>query len=167
MLPNCIFNCHLTGILMNFLFSHAFWAISTGTFAGVLTGTFIAMFTLFSRRRNIARDISQTTFVFSGNLQQTSLLDAIQFLEIGRREGVLHIYSGRRKGYITFVAGKVVDAFYRNKTEKEAIFSMLELKEGDFYFEPKKIVQPQLMSQSIIDLTFEWDAQRGESAESG
>jgi hypothetical protein len=100
-----------------------------------------------------------TTFVFSGNLKQTSLFDAIQFLEIGGREGILHIYSGRRKGYLTFSKGKVIDGFFRNKTGREAVFMMLGLEEGDFYFEPKKIVQPQLISDSIMDLAFTWDAQ--------
>jgi hypothetical protein len=99
-----------------------------------------------------------TTFVFSGNLKQTTLLDAIQFLEIGQREGILHIYSGRRKGYLTFVKGQVVDAFFRNESGKEAIFQILGLEEGDFYFEPKTISQPRLISESIMDIAFEWDA---------
>ncbi|MBN1758471.1 MAG: DUF4388 domain-containing protein [Chitinispirillaceae bacterium] len=99
-----------------------------------------------------------TTFVFSGNLKQTTLLDAIQFLEIGQREGILHIYSGRRKGYLTFIKGQVVDAFFRNETGKEAIFQILTLEEGDFYFEPKTISQPRLISESIMDIAFEWDA---------
>jgi hypothetical protein len=90
----------------------------------------------------------QTSFVFSGNLKQTTLLDAIQFLEIGRREGILHVYSGRRKGYLTFLKGQVVDAFYRNETGREAIFQMLELTEGDFYFEPKTVSQPKLISDT-------------------
>jgi hypothetical protein len=106
-----------------------------------------------------------TTFVFSGNLKQTTLLDAIQFLEIGQREGILHIYSGRRKGYLSFVKGKVVDAFYRNETGREAIFQILELEEGDFYFEPKTISQPQLISDSIMDIAFEWDARKNENDE--
>jgi len=105
---------------------------------------------------------AMTTFVFSGNLKQTTLLDAIQFLEIGQREGILHIYSGRRKGYLTFVKGQVVDAFFRNQSGREAIFSILELEEGDFYFEPKEISQPRLISDSIMDIAFEWDARKNE-----
>jgi hypothetical protein len=106
-----------------------------------------------------------TTFVFSGNLKQTTLLDAIQFLEIGQREGILHIYSGRRKGYLTFVKGQVVDAFYRNQNGREAIFHILELGEGDFYFEPKTISQPRLISDSIMDIAFEWDARKNSGGE--
>ena len=99
-------------------------------------------------------DTKSTTFVFSGNLKQTNLVDAVQFLEIGRREGVLHIYSGRRKGYLIFSKGHVIDAFYRNYTGREAVLSMLEIDDGDFYFEPKTICQPRVITESIIELAF-------------
>lgn len=111
-----------------------------------------------SRNKQQPHGQALTTFVFSGNLKQTTLLDAIQFLEIGQREGILHIYSGRRKGYLSFIKGQVVDAFYRNETGREAIFQILGLEEGDFYFEPKTISQPRLISESIMDIAFEWDA---------
>ncbi|MBD3390873.1 MAG: DUF4388 domain-containing protein [Chitinivibrionales bacterium] len=107
-------------------------------------------------------DIKNTSFVFSGNLKQTNLLEAVQFLEIGRREGILHVYSGRRKGYLIFSSGQVTDAFYRNQTGREAVFSMLGLEEGDFYFEPKTIRQPRLIAESIMDIAFEWDERRGQ-----
>lgn len=136
----------------------------SGTLCGLLTGVGIA----FLHRRRSApssqiRGQYNTSFVFSGNLKQTTLLDAIQFLEIGRREGVLHIYSGRRKGYLTFCKGQVVDGFYRNEVGREAIFEMLSLEEGDFYFEPKTVTQPKLISESIMDIAFEWDARRMEN----
>ena len=118
-----------------------------------------------SREKNRSQGQYLTTFVFSGNLKQTNLLDAIQFLEIGQREGILHIYSGRRKGYLTFVKGQVVDAFYRNATAREAIFQILELEEGDFYFEPKNILQPRLISESIMDIAFEWDERKNHQSQ--
>ncbi len=143
------------------LFNIPVWIIVSGMLSGGLTGTTIAL--LQNRRRINQQSIVgqyNTSFVFSGNLKQTTLLDAIQFLEIGRREGVLHIYSGRRKGYLTFCKGQVVDGFYRNEVGREAIFQMLSLEEGDFYFEPKTITQPKLISESIMDIAFEWDARK-------
>ncbi len=131
---------------------------------GVASAVTIVLAIKKSHNKKQSRGQYLTTFVFSGNLKQTSLLDAIQFLEIGQREGILHIYSGRRKGYLTFVKGQVVDAFYRNKTGREAIFGILELEEGDFYFEPKKISQPKLISDSIMDIAFEWDARKNNVA---
>lgn len=136
---------------------------STGLGAGILIP--LAVWIIIKRAgrskdMQLQYDPKSTTFVFSGNLRQTSLLEAIQFLELGRREGVLHIYCGRRKGYITFFKGKVIDSFYRNFTGREAVLQMFDIDEGDFYFEPKPVSQPQLINESILDLTFEWDSRR-------
>lgn len=138
---------------------------SIGFCCGIGTAIAVVLAIRVSRDKKRSHGQYLTTFVFSGNLKQTTLLDAIQFLEIGQREGVLHIYSGRRKGYLTFVKGQVVDAFYRNVTGREAIFGILGLEEGDFYFEPKKISQPRLISDSIMDIAFEWDARNNVDVE--
>ncbi|MCL2689083.1 MAG: DUF4388 domain-containing protein [Chitinispirillia bacterium] len=137
------------------------WVIISGALCGISVSAALVFF-LEKKRRDASKTPVQynTSFVFSGNLKQTTLLDAIQFLEIGRREGVLHIYHGRRKGYLTFWKGQVIDGFYRNEVGREAIFQMLSLEEGDFYFEPKEITQPKLISDSIMDITFEWDERR-------
>ncbi|MGB7566982.1 MAG: DUF4388 domain-containing protein [Chitinivibrionales bacterium] len=133
--------------------------------AGFLAGCAFGACLLFLHnvlKRNKIQDNEhfKTSFAFSGNLKQTPLIDAIQFLEIGRREGILHIYCGRRKGYLIFKDGHVMDAFFRNYIGKEAVFTMLDLEEGDFYFEPKIISQPRLISQSIMDLALEWDGRK-------
>ena len=39
---------------------------------------------------------------------------------------------------------------------------MLDIPEGDFYFEPKLINQPKLISDSMMDLAFEWDARKND-----
>jgi hypothetical protein len=134
--------------------------ISTGFLSGVAGGAGILFLITALRRKPIVEQPYKTSFAFSGNLRQTPLLDAIQFLEIGRREGILHIYCGRRKGYLIFVKGQVVDAFYRNFMKREAVFAMLDLSDGDFYFEPKAISQPKLISDTFMDLAFEWDARK-------
>lgn len=141
-------------------------AASCGCTLGVGTALSIVLFIRRSHNKNSPWKQALTTFVFSGNLKQTTLLDAFQFLEIGQREGVLHIYSGRRKGYLSFVKGQVVDAFYRNETGREAIFQILGLEEGDFYFEPKIISQPRLISESIMDIAFEWDSRNNRDSNS-
>jgi hypothetical protein len=128
--------------------------LSTGFLAGAAGGIGIFFLTTIVRKKPIIEQPYKTSFAFSGNLRQTPLLDAIQFLEIGRREGILHIYCGRRKGYLIFVKGQVVDAFYRNVVKREAVFSMLDLTDGDFYFEPKVISQPKLITDTSMDLAF-------------
>lgn len=133
---------------------------ASGLGAGIFSGVLAFSWGAIKRRGMDSQQSYNTSFVFSGNLKQTTLLDAIQFLEIGRRDGILHIFCGRRKGYLTFEKGKVVDAFYRNDTGRDAIFQMLELQEGDFYFEPKVIIQPRLISETMMDIAFEWDARK-------
>jgi hypothetical protein len=136
-----------------------------GFLAGIVSGGGIVVgITAFSRAKLPDKNQYKTTFAFSGNLKQTPLIDAIQFLEIGRREGILHIYCGRRKGYLLFKEGQIADAFYRNYTGKEAAFAMLSLDEGDFYFEAKTILQPRLITESVMDLAFEWDARKNVEA---
>jgi hypothetical protein len=138
-----------------------------GLVCGILVGSVIVV--LLRRRRGMRNSAAQyiTRFMYSGNLKQTNLLDAIQFLELGRREGILHIYVGRRKGYITFVGGEIIDAFYRNTTGKDAIFQMLELDYGDFFFESKTINQPRVITESIMNIALEWDARKYGDAYSG
>jgi hypothetical protein len=131
-----------------------------GFSCGLIVGGFAV---LMVRRFRVTKRIMPqftTRFMYSGNLKQTNLLDAIQFLELGRREGILHIYVGRRKGYIAFAGGKIVDAFFRNTTGKEGIFLMLELDYGDFYFESKTLNQPPVITESIMDIALEWDARK-------
>lgn len=110
---------------------------------------------------------ANTSFIYSGNLKQTSIVDAIQLLEIGKREGVLHIYHGRRKGYIAFRTGAVIDAFYRNTVGREAIFAMMALPEGDFYFESKEVTQPRLITDSVMDLVMTFESYRFNQFTSG
>jgi hypothetical protein len=130
--------------------------LATGLVAGIMTVI------LLRRQRALRRNTVQsaTRFMYSGNLKQTNMLDALQFLELGRREGILHIYVGRRKGYITFSGGQIVDAFFRDATGKEAVFQMLELDYGDFYFESKTINQPRVITESMMDIALEWDARK-------
>ena len=87
------------------------WVALAGSGSGILTAVILILLLRMKNAKKTHQNQFQTSFVFSGNLKQTTLLDAIQFLEIGRREGILHVYSGRRKGYLTFLKGQVVDAF--------------------------------------------------------
>ncbi|MFP4416288.1 MAG: DUF4388 domain-containing protein [Fibrobacterota bacterium] len=134
--------------------------ILSSAILGIIAGGLLVYLLRPRPRAQEDDSVKNTTFVFSGNLKQTNLLEAMQFLEIGRREGILHVYCGRRKGYLIFAQGQVIDAFYRNQIGREAVFAMMGLEEGDFYFEPKTIRQPRLISESIMDIAFEWDDRR-------
>ena len=138
-----------------------------GFAAGLAVGILTVI--LLRRRRAVLHTEQQftTRFMYSGNLKQTNLLDAIQFLEIGRREGILQIYDGKNKGYLAFSGGRIIDAFFQDQGGKEAVFRMLELENGDFFFESRAIQQPCLIVESMMDIALEWDAQRSGGALSG
>jgi hypothetical protein len=131
-----------------------------GLTVGLILG--IMAVVLLRRRRVILRTEQQfsTRFMYSGNLGQTNLLDAIQFLELGNREGILHLYEGHNKGYLVFLEGHIIDAFFRDTAGKTAVFQMLELDNGGFYFESRVIRQPRIIFETMIDITLEWDAIR-------
>jgi hypothetical protein len=137
-----------------------------GFTSGIILGAGIIIVSrTLSKKKAPEVETYRTTFSFSGNLKQTPLLEAIQFLELGRREGILHIYCGRRKGYLIFKRGQVVDAFYRNETGKDAVFTMLSLEEGDFYFEVETVAQPRIINETVMDLVFEWDAKKNANSQ--
>ncbi len=157
----CVFGADRRGEYVAVLhYDTTVWVEAGALAAGIAAGIGIIRLRVRSWRRRTEEQGSRTTFMFSGNLKDTGLLEALQFLEIGQRQGILHVYSGRRKGYVTFLRGKVIDAFYRNQVGREAVFDMLELREGDFYFEPKEVVQPGIIKDSLLDLTFAWDERR-------
>jgi hypothetical protein len=140
-----------------------FIIVSTGFLSGAAGGAATLPIIMAAKRRTVDDQPYKTSFSFSGNLRQTPLLDAVQFLEISRREGVMHIFSKKRKGYLVFVKGHVADAFYRNFVRREALFAMLDLTEGDFYFEPKIISQPKLITDTFMDIALEWGARKAGS----
>jgi hypothetical protein len=127
-------------------------ALAGGVLSGAAVGALVIFLLTVIKTRRKAEGPYRTSFIYSGNLKQTSLVDAMQLLEIGKREGILHVYHGRRKGYIAFAQGMVIDAFYRNATGREAIFAMMQLPEGDFYFESKEVKSPRLITDSVMDL---------------
>jgi hypothetical protein len=139
---------------------HPVVAVTAGVVSGAAAArALIAVARLF-RRNRVPQQTYQTSFLYSGNLKQTSLVDAMQLLEIGKREGILHVYHGRRKGYIAFAQGMAVDAFYRNATGREAVFAMMALPEGDFHFESKPVNQPRLITDTIMDLVMMFESYR-------
>ena len=139
---------------------HPLVAISGGVLSGALMArACIALFGYLRRGKQVEQSY-HTSFLYSGNLKQTSLVDAMQLLEIGKREGILHVYHGRRKGYVAFSQGMAIDAFYRNATGRDAVFAMMTLPEGDFHFESKPVNQPRLITDTIMDLVMMYESYR-------
>jgi hypothetical protein len=110
-----------------------------------------------------------------GTLAQVPLHDFLQFLEQGKRQGVLELVSGRRHGYLRFQNGCIHDCSFRGRYGLVALHAMLELKEGDYeFFEGADAViptnaevgpnQPPL---DVVSVLLQWDAQLRPDAISG
>ena len=82
-------------------------------------------------------DRSKTKLLESGlvgNLNETSLVELLQMLNMGQKTGVLSFYFTRGRASISFNKGSLVYAKYGTKTGKDAFFQILMEKEGRFVY---------------------------------
>ncbi len=130
------------------------------TLAGLVSGLTVlpvisSVFHVIQRRSALKREkarLKNTTFLLSGTIEEKQLIPHIYSLCKLERQGVLHIITGRRKGYLLFRNGEIIDGFYRNHTGEEGVHDLLTLTEGDYYFESRAVLQPNLVRKSINKL---------------
>jgi pSer/pThr/pTyr-binding forkhead associated (FHA) protein len=70
----------------------------------------------------------------SGNLQELSLSELLQTLEFNEKTGTLTIRGKDREGQILIHQGEPVTAFLGDVQDEEAIFEMLRILDGTFFF---------------------------------
>ncbi len=73
---------------------------------------------------------------FAGNIRDIPVIEVLQFFEISRKKGVLHLASPEGKGAIVFREGTIVDAAWNALRGTDAILEILSVREGMFDFEP-------------------------------
>ncbi len=77
---------------------------------------------------------------FQGVLSDLELTDIIQMLCLAKRTALLHLKHRDHRGRIVFDAGEVVHAEFDGETGAEAVYIMLDLRQGDIFmqsdFEP-------------------------------
>jgi len=83
----------------------------------------------------------QSEYVLHGRLLKDSLLEILQLLELGGREGVLRIYDVRKElsAVVGLKHGKIVLARSRKNAGKEAVLEMLSRSSGEFSFEERQV----------------------------
>lgn len=75
-----------------------------------------------------------------GHIDELSLSDIFQIFDQSKKEGILNISSGERKGSITFGKGQVMDALLDHMHAEDALVEFLSLKDGVFHFYPKETI---------------------------
>ncbi len=126
--------------------------LSSGLVVYPLLMFLFAILRRVSEQRNEESRLKDTTFILSSNVEEKRLLKDLTTLHDGNRQGVLHFFSGRRKGYILFRNGKVIDIFYRNESGIAAFTLLSKLTEGEYFFESRAVYQPTLFDGNTEEL---------------
>jgi CheY-like chemotaxis protein len=90
---------------------------------------------------------------FRGDLEQMSLIELIQSIDMNCKSGKLHLEANHERGSLFFENGKIVDAVTKNLSGDKAIFRMMTWARGKFTFfsgvEPT-LRRMNLKSQELI-----------------
>lgn len=99
---------------------------------------------------------SVETSALGGEIGQGSLIEVMQFIEIGRKTGCLYVVIDRPFGLIYFEQGRLSYAATQTQQGREAVFEMLNLKKGHFHFVLDKTSQTKNVDLSTLEILMEW-----------
>ncbi|MCL4558641.1 MAG: DUF4388 domain-containing protein [Deltaproteobacteria bacterium] len=102
----------------------------------------------------IQRDTNKKTR-FTGTLNDISIVELIQMLELNRKSGALQINDSKEIGWILFDKGKIVDAYYGDLTRLNAVYRILFLTEGEFEIKFKDIIGESRIDADVQTLLME------------
>lgn len=103
--------------------------------------------------------------IFEGTLSENSLPEILQFLEIGRRTGLLSLEDVQPAGVINFDQGDIISAQTHLHEGVEAVFEMLALNRGKFRFFPGKVTGPCETRLSATQVLMHWAQRMDETGE--
>jgi CheY-like chemotaxis protein len=93
---------------------------------------------------------------FAGALQDMTVVDLIQTIEISRKSGVIHFkHPDGKRGSIYFRAGKVIDAELGRLTGEDAVYRLLVWSDGEFEVEFKNVRRKDVIELSSQGLLME------------
>jgi len=122
---------------------------TVGLFVLNAVGALIAYSQKKRNLRDVEEQLRKTTFVLSGTISDNNFVAHICALCNQKRDGVLHIIAGRRRGYLLFRRGTIIDGFYRNMYGESGVAEALTLKEGDYFFESRVVRQLNLVNRQF------------------
>ncbi|MGM0442590.1 MAG: DUF4388 domain-containing protein [Fibrobacterota bacterium] len=122
--------------------------------AGIVVGAhrLLQAFLRKRRRQSEEQTIKNTTFILKNDITAGHLREDLFALCEDRRTGVFHLTIGRRKGYLVFRDGSVLDIYYRESKGRPALARILSQKEGKYYFEPRAIHHPDVFHEDLREL---------------
>lgn len=90
-----------------------------------------------------------------GNLKDMGIVEIIQTLDMNDKTGILRIMSGDDVGIIYFNKGKMQKAKTQNLKDENAIYRILQWREGAFSFQLKKISTERILKLSDQEIIME------------
>jgi len=100
---------------------------------------------------------SMQSSALQGNIADGNLLEVLQFIEIGNKTGCLLIETDRPFGLIYFLNGRIIYAATAQEIiGKEAVFMILNLKEGTFRFILNRKPKSSNANLSTLEILMEW-----------
>jgi hypothetical protein len=103
--------------------------------------------------------------IFEGTLSENSLPEILQFLEIGKRTGLLSLEAEQPAGVINFVEGDIASAQTHLHEGVEAVYEMLALTRGKFKFFPGKVTGGATTRWSVTQVLMQWAQRVDETGE--
>lgn len=91
-----------------------------------------------------------------GEISQANLLEVLQFIDMGRKTGCMLVECGRPFAIIYFYQGRIIYAQAQELTGKDAVFGVLNLKEGNFRFIQNKVPKTSNVNLSTLEVLMEW-----------
>ncbi|MBE9535868.1 MAG: DUF4388 domain-containing protein [Proteobacteria bacterium] len=90
---------------------------------------------LLSRVNRVKHSSLSTLYGVKGSLNDMSLSDILQILNMGNRTAAVHLARGEKHGCIYVVNGRVSHARYGDLKGEEALFHLMTWNEGNFTVE--------------------------------
>lgn len=107
--------------------------------------------------RNEQIQKSSHSSALAGNIADGNLLEVLQFIEIGSKTGCLLVEIEKPFAIICFKNGRINFAATADKIEgRDAIFKVLELKQGKFRFVLDKKPKMSNINLSTLEILMEW-----------
>jgi SH3-like domain-containing protein len=107
-----------------------------------------------SETKSIRRSVESSAL--GGELGHGSLIEVMQFIEIGRKTGCLYIVIEKPFGLIYFEQGRLTYAASQAKQGRDAVFEILALKTGHFHFVLDKVSPTKNVNLSTLEILMEW-----------
>jgi hypothetical protein len=107
-----------------------------------------------SETKSIRRSVESSAL--GGEIGHGSLIEVMQFIEIGSKTGCLYIVQEKPFGLIYFEQGRCTYAASQAKQGRDAAFEILGLKTGHFNFVLDKVSQTKNVNLSTLEILMEW-----------